>query len=201
MVIYLINQANQEVLERFFKVAIALDEREARELAGSIIDWRDSDNELSILAGSAEDNYYQNLLPPYESKDSEYEILEEILLVKGMGRDIFGKIKNYVIIYGNGKININIASRVVLLALGLTQDLADKILSFRASADAITGTFDDNVFETPSNIVLNLSQFCHLSDSEKLELSLICGQYLVTNSNNFMARCIATLNSKKIQVN
>lgn len=191
-----INKANQPILERFFKL-VDFDETQAQELAAAIIDWRDRDSELSIPLGSAEDSYYRNLEYSYEAKDADFEVLEEILLVKGMDKNIFEKIKNYITIYGSGKINVNTASKTILLALGLSQDLVDKIVSFRLGEDGIIGTSDDNVFDTPSNIVPKLSQFSHLSDSEIASLGVIVDQYLVTNSNNFMARCISKLNGKK----
>lgn len=104
-----------------------------------------------------------------------------------MDKNIFEKLKNYITIYGSGKINVNTASGVVLLALGINQDLVDKIVSFRLGEDGIIGSSDDNIFEAPSNIVPKLSQFSHLSDSEIAQISVIVDQYLVTNSNNFMA--------------
>lgn len=192
-----INKANQTILERLFRVALNFDETQSQELAASIVDWRDTDSELSMPLGSAEDRDYRNLEYLYEAKDADFEVLREILLVKGMDENIFEKIKNYITIYGSGKINVNTASKIVLLALGLSQDLVDKIVSFRLGEDGIIGTSDDNIFEAPSNIVAKLSQFFHLSDSEIAQLSVIVEQYLVTNSNNFMARCIAKLNGKK----
>ncbi|MCM8796061.1 MAG: general secretion pathway protein GspK [Candidatus Omnitrophica bacterium] len=191
-----INKISQPILERLFRL-VGLDEIQAQELAAAVIDWRDSDSELSLPIGSAEDAYYRNLKYPYEAKDADFEVLEEVLLVKGMDENIFTKIKNYITIYGDGKININTASRVVLLALGLNQDLVEKIISFRLGEDEIISTSDDNIFEVPSNIVPKLSQFSHLSDSEIAQLSVIVEKYLVTNSRNFMVRCISKLEGRK----
>ncbi|MCM8782372.1 MAG: general secretion pathway protein GspK, partial [Candidatus Omnitrophica bacterium] len=167
-----INKASQPVLERLFRL-VDFNETQAQELAAAIVDWRDTDSELSIPLGSAEDSYYRNLKYPYEAKDADFEVLDEILLVKGMDENIFEKIKNYITIYGSGKINVNTASKTVLLALGLSRDLADKIVSFRLGEDGIISTNDDNIFEAPSNIVPKLSQFFHLSDSEIASLSVI----------------------------
>jgi len=191
-----INKADQPILERLFRL-LDFYETQAQDLAAAIIDWRDSDSELSTPLGSAEDPYYRNLQYPYEAKDADLEVLEEVLLVKGMDRDIFEKIKNYITIFGSGKINVNTASKTVLLALGLSQDLVEKIVSFRLGEDEIIGTADDNVFNTHSNIVPRLSQSFHLGDSEIAQLSVIVDRYLVTNSNNFMARCISKLNNRR----
>ena len=192
-----INKASRSILERFFKAILDCDDTQAQELAAAMVDWRDSDSELSIPIGSAEDSYYQDLEYPYEAKDANFEVLEEVLLVKGMDKTIFDKIKNYITIYSSGRININTVSEVVLFAFGLSPDLVDKIVSFRRGEDGVIGTTDDNIFDIPSNIVPKLNLSFHLSESETTQISIILEQYLVTHSNNFMARCIAQLNGKK----
>jgi DNA uptake protein ComE-like DNA-binding protein len=55
----------------------------------------------------------------------------EVLLVEGMSKDKFLLFKDLVTVYGTGKININTASRAVLLALGLDEDTVIAILRFR----------------------------------------------------------------------
>lgn len=192
-----INKIDLPVLERLFRIVLGYDEAEAQDLAVSIIDWRDSDSELSMPIGSGEDGYYRNLEYPYEAKDAEFQALDEILLVKGVTQDMFIKIKDYITIYGDGKVNINTAPKIVLLALGLDEDIANVVLSFRYGKDGILGTADDNVFENPSDIVLKLSQFHRFSPAELAQLSAISDQSLSTESENFMIRGIAKLNNRK----
>jgi len=165
-----INKAKRSVIGRLFKT-VGLDEMEAQNLSASIVDWKDNDSELSIPLGSAEDRYYRNLKDSYEAKDADFEILDELLLVRGMTREIFDRIKDFITVYGQGKININTAPGEVLLSLGVYKSVVDKILSFRYGEDSIEATSDDNVFDPPSNIVAELSQFCSLSDSEVANLS------------------------------
>ena len=63
------------------------------ELAASIIDWRDSDSELTD--GGAESEYYLLLEEPYYCKDSALESVEEVLLIKGASLEIlFGEDTN-----------------------------------------------------------------------------------------------------------
>jgi len=190
-----INKSDFKTLERFFRL-FGLEDSEAQDLAYSIIDWRDEDSQLSLSIGSAEDSYYRNLSPPYEAKDGPFEVLEEILLVKGMTPDFFQRIKNYITIYGKGKVNINTASNGVILALGVSQDLADKIVSFRNAKDALAGTSDDNIFQTPADVITELSGFYRLSDPELSELSVL-SEKITTKSENFMIRCTAGLNKGK----
>jgi general secretion pathway protein K len=190
-----INKSDFGVLERFFRL-FGLGESEAQDLAYSIIDWRDADSQLSMPLGSAEDYYYRNLSHPYEAKDGDFEVLEEILLVKGMTHDFFQKIKDYITVYGKGKININTASKNVILALGVSADLADKIVSFRSGKDTIAGTSDDNIFQIPSDMVTELSEFYRLSDPELLQLNSI-SEKITTKSENFMIRATAGLKKGK----
>ena len=192
-----INTADQPVLERFFRICLDLDELTAQELAASIIDWRDSDSELSIPLGSAEDRDYRNSRYPYEAKDDKFEILEEVLLVNGVTEEIFNNIKDCITIYGDGKININTASRNIFLSLGIESNVTDNILAYRGGEDGIAGTTDDNFFETTSNIVPKLSQFCHLNDSEISRFSNLVENSLVTKSNNFAIRSVANLNQRE----
>jgi type II secretory pathway component PulK len=56
------------------------------ELASSIIDWRDSNQE--ITAGGAESEYYLLLSDPYQCKNASLETIEEVLLIKGADQQI-----------------------------------------------------------------------------------------------------------------
>jgi general secretion pathway protein K len=56
------------------------------ELAASIIDWRDKDSDIS--AGGAESEYYLLQSEPYNCKNSAFETVDEILLVKGASEEL-----------------------------------------------------------------------------------------------------------------
>ncbi|MBN2372217.1 general secretion pathway protein GspK, partial [bacterium] len=56
------------------------------ELAAAIIDWRDSDSDLT--QGGAEDEYYLLLDEPYYCKNSNLESVEEVLLIKGASKEL-----------------------------------------------------------------------------------------------------------------
>jgi type II secretory pathway component PulK len=56
------------------------------ELAAAIIDWRDSDSDVSD--GGAEDETYQRLTPAYRCKNAPFESVEELRLVYGMDLEI-----------------------------------------------------------------------------------------------------------------
>jgi DNA uptake protein ComE-like DNA-binding protein len=115
-----INKADMKVLVSLMQAVLGVDEAEAQGLAASLIDWRDADSALSTPLGSAEDAYYRNEKYPYEAKDAAFEALDEVRLVKGFNANVFEKLKNYITIYGSGRINVNTAGRSVLSAIGLS---------------------------------------------------------------------------------
>ena len=106
-------------------------------LVPSIIDWLDFDNNVTTLPfikgqnAGAENYYYEKLKEPYKCKNGPFDVLNELLLVKGMTSEIFygrkGKekagiktipgISQYLTVYGDGKININEAPIIVIESL------------------------------------------------------------------------------------
>jgi type II secretory pathway component PulK/phosphotransferase system HPr-like phosphotransfer protein len=56
------------------------------ELVDAIIDWRDEDDEPRPMG--AEEEYYQALAPPYHCANQPFQTVEELLLVKGMTREL-----------------------------------------------------------------------------------------------------------------
>ena len=73
-----LNSASEEMLLRLPGMT--------SELAASIIDWRDEDDEIST--GGAEDEYYLLLPEPYNCKNGPLETVEEILLIKGASKEL-----------------------------------------------------------------------------------------------------------------
>ena len=60
-----------------------------------------------------------------------FNSINEVLMVEDMTKEKFLLFKDLVTVYGNGKININTASKAVLIALGLEDDLISAIMRFR----------------------------------------------------------------------
>lgn len=193
-----INTSDRKVLSRLLEKVAGLNRERALDLAHCIIDWRDADSFFQHPQYGAEDSDYKNLNEPYESKDSDFQVKEELLLIRGMGQEVFDSIKDFITVYGEGKVNINTAPRQVLLALGLNGGLIEKILSFRKGDDLVAGTFDDNVFSSISTIIPDITQGDGLSSGEIAELTrFIESEIFATNSSDFMVKCIAGLNTKK----
>ena len=122
-----INIATSSQIKQIF-LDSGVDLEDVDEIVDSIIDWRD-ENDLHMLNG-AEEDYYQSLDNPYSCKDGPFDLIEELLLVRGMSKEIlFGSkgeegeetaydgIAQYFTVRNTDRININTASNVVLEAI------------------------------------------------------------------------------------
>jgi len=146
-----INNAPADVLKTLLENAGEVETDEAIDIANSIVDWRDKD--VALSEGGAENDYYQGLSDRYECKNGNFQIAEELLLVKGMTPEIFARIKDLVTVYGTQQVNINTAGFSCLRSLGLESDLCEKIITFRRGSDERDGTEDDYVLKNPSEIM------------------------------------------------
>jgi len=139
-----LNKTDPIVLTNLLIRVLELKDEDADKLARALLDWRQSTE--SEITGFFSEDYYANLQHPYPKKSADYETLDEMLLVKGMTKQFYDKLINYVTIYGDGVVNINTAPKEVLMALGLQEGLVDKILSVRRGRDGIEATADDYIF-------------------------------------------------------
>jgi DNA uptake protein ComE-like DNA-binding protein len=57
------------------------------EIAAAIIDWRDSDSNVTLNGAEAE--YYSALRPPYLPRNGPFETPRELLMVRGVTRELF----------------------------------------------------------------------------------------------------------------
>ena len=118
-------------------------EDEPLHIVEAIIDWIDEDDDPSGFGG-AESSYYQGLNTPYKPRNGPMEFVEELLMVKGITRELYYGIDeipgigNLVTPHASdGKININTADAMVLGALSeqMEQDMVDAILTYREDED------------------------------------------------------------------
>lgn len=57
------------------------------DVVAAIVDWRDEDN--NPTAGGAEADYYASLQPPYLPRNGPFQTLRELLMVRGVTRELF----------------------------------------------------------------------------------------------------------------
>jgi len=193
-----INTATAEVLNQFFKIVGEISSQEAEDITDAIIDWRDEDDEP--LDNGAESSYYESLDPGYTAKNTDFEILEEILLIREMSQTIYDKVKGYMTVYGEGKVNINTADTLVLQSLGMSSSLAEKIISYREGDDGQEATEDDNNFENAQNVTSVLSANQNLSIGEVNALNAIINEDLIdVRSDHFRGHSFGSLMDRAIR--
>lgn len=81
-----LNRVNEETLRQIF-TNLDIEEPRRTILIDSILDWRDEDH-LHRLSG-AEDDYYLSLSPPYTARNGPFDLVEELLWVRGMTHELF----------------------------------------------------------------------------------------------------------------
>lgn len=188
-----LNQATAVELDALLQAAGGLEADEAQEIAMCIIDWRDGDSTYGHPNYGAEDTDYDDLKQPYEAKDAPFQTVYELLLIKGINRGLFDKIKDLVTPFGTGRVNVNTADRRVLQALGLSEDAAEKIHTFRLGADKKPGTEDDGLFKNAQTVATTLEQAGEtLVGADQTAVSnLIAAEKIGIASTVFMARSVA----------
>jgi general secretion pathway protein K len=114
-----------------------LEQGKASELLDAIKDWIDADDE--VTGAGAEGAFYGGLERPYAAKNAPLDCIEELLMVKGISRELFygtGEspgLAQCLTVFGDGRININTAPKPVLRALAaeMTDEDVDWLDEYR----------------------------------------------------------------------
>ena len=162
---------------------LGFDDQTAQGIAYAVLDWKDEDDFPADTTYGAEDDYYQSLAISYQCKNRPFDSTEELLLVRGMTREIYDALKDYVTVFpkqGTLRVNFDTAPAVVLTALARAMStvlpdvapsdadaLVEKILRYRRGEDGAVFTRDDRVVDlnempvnaTERNLFLAMSQF------------------------------------------
>jgi general secretion pathway protein K len=189
-----INTAGRDVLVQLFISVFTSDRQKAQDLADSILNWREFGR--SNTTGFYGDDYYLSLDDPYEPKSGNFELIDELKLVHGITDEVFDAIYPYVTIYGDGMVNINTASRPVLMALGLDGALADKVISARSGKDRIDATEDDLIFDRPYDVATEVLNAIKIDNHEIAQIDqLNQPPKIKTSSEYYLINSVAKLNS------
>ncbi|MDA8171181.1 MAG: type II secretion system protein GspK [Nitrospiraceae bacterium] len=116
---------------------LGVKDEDANAIADCIMDWKDPSG-LTRPHGAGSD-YYMSLPTPYKPKGANFEVLEELLLVKGITPELLfgtGQSKGLIdFLTVNSKsqaVNANYAPREVLLCIpGMSPEMADQIITYR----------------------------------------------------------------------
>jgi len=149
-----LNTASEGLL-RLMAGMIDADDRERAVIVDSILDWRDADD-LHRLHG-AEDAYYRSLPDPYRCKNAPFDSVDELVLVRGMRRELLTPALRSVLVVvpgtanrggppgrppatarqaPTGQVNVNAAPPPLLEALpAMTPERVEALAAFRAARD------------------------------------------------------------------
>ncbi|HOX02712.1 MAG TPA: general secretion pathway protein GspK [Candidatus Paceibacterota bacterium] len=175
-----INTSDQILLQQALN-QMGVDAAESSAIVDCLMDWRDGDDH-PLLSG-AESEYYLSLEPPYYAKNGPIDDIHELLLVRGISREIFfgpgradrsilasdapstyidetgqvriqaGLIDLFTPISGR-LVNINTASAAVLQFIpGIDPVIAQGIIRLRAGPDGVEGNEDDTPFRNPGELI------------------------------------------------
>src|SRR5439155_494815 len=97
----------------------------------------------------------------------------------------FDTLMSYVTVYGNGQVNINTASRSVLIALGLDETVVEKILKVRRGNDGLDSTLDDHLFYRTYDIAAEVGQSVKLEPAEVRAIDQLNAKGLITTNSYF----------------
>ncbi len=186
-----VNKITDDTRASFIKFLIAykLEELVAETITDSILDWLDEDD-LHHING-AEKEFYATLPEPYEPKNGPFESLEELALVKGITPEIFELLREHLTIYGSGKININFASKEVLLAVPLmTGEIAGAIVQLRKKKGRIKKLSTVKEVFRHFGIVgkdyLKIMEYLTIDDSNYITINSVASSGKVKNSYNLL---------------
>lgn len=178
-----VNIADQYILTRLFSRLSGLDERQRQSLVRVLINWREIGQ--TQLEGFYSDDYYENLEYPYSSKDAEFELLDELLLLEGMTEELWEQLLSLITIYGDGFVNINTAPLDVLVALGLEEDVARKVIAVRRGEDGLEATPDDHIFMRTFDVVSDMKIFTKLTPEEIRQIDGLNARQLIKADATF----------------
>jgi type II secretory pathway component PulK len=105
----------------------------------TIIDWTDTDDEVTYLAfvrqenTGAESDYYEMQNPPGSCRNGPVGMIDELREVKGITPETWRRLRPFLTCVGDAKININAAPQLVLESLseGMDAALAQMIVTQR----------------------------------------------------------------------
>jgi type II secretory pathway component PulK len=176
-----LNVVDKPTLENLIADVLGYPAAEARSLAENIMDWRDYGKHTA--EGFFSDDYYKNLEFPYPMKDLPFERIDELFLVKGITDRIYYALVPYITVYGDGRVNVNTASRKVLMALGLDGVVADKLLKARSGQDGRDSTDDDHVFNQVFDVASEVKALVPLEEKEVRQIDALNARNLLTTDS------------------
>ncbi|MFT4979396.1 MAG: type II secretory pathway component PulK [Myxococcota bacterium] len=147
------------------------------ELIGNLRDWVDVDGTRDAGLGGYEDTLYNSLTPPYLSKNTTFDTIDEIRMVEGWQDDVFAQYGQYLTIYANGKSNPNRwddrqHAAAIAQMTGLPYEAVITMTCLTPSSNVISLTLLDATFQNKNDYVSQVKSSCGLEEVDGSKLSL-----------------------------
>ena len=189
------------------------------ELIEAFYDWTDEDD-APRADGAETDDYYGSLDEPYMARNGPLDTVGELLLIKGFTREMLdggvlhegmfeddtlrcSGMGDMLTTYGDGKVNVNAASRRVLMALpGVDENIVELIEEERRGWTDESGVSHDESFKDVGDFT---SRIPELDGRVKDLVSTSSQIYRITSTGeiNGVPRtlwCIVRYESKKLTI-
>lgn len=133
-----INEASRDQMLAYF-TAMEIPSDQASAVVSQIIDWRDEDS--SPEPGGAEQAQYTPR--GIACRDAPMKMVEELLYLPAMTRELFQRIRPDLTTFGDSRIHVGSASRAVLMSLpGIDGPTADAIIEARGAGPITEQSLD-----------------------------------------------------------
>jgi general secretion pathway protein K len=177
-----IQRLSRQQMHQLLKKRIGDDEEKLQALEDAWEDWIDGDD-LKRVEG-AEKEYYEELDPPYQPRNSRLETVEEILLIKGFAEVFKGIALDTVFtMYSNiSGVNPNLATKEVLMLIpGLNEGIINEILARRQEED-FNSRQDFNEIAEPEQLVEFLP-WINFSTGNEYTISIQSGETVLADDS------------------
>ena len=113
--------------------------------------------------------------------------LAQLQALSGFDPNRLAELSPLVTVHGKKPVNLNAASKEVLVVLGLSADLSSRVVQFQRGPDGIAGTSDDNVFTDKTKVIPDLEAvFGPLLPEDQTALSgLVGSEQIGVSSSSF----------------
>jgi general secretion pathway protein K len=203
---------NKEDWEKTLKIA-GVPEEKWDELTDCLNDWIDPDGKQRVYGAETEDYYMHQDNPPYKAKNLPLDTIGELLLVKGFRRAmVYGGLPEDAVegeppmrgmadlltVFGDDKVNVNAASREVLMTLpGIDDIIANDIIYERTKDEELGANVkkEDSSFKNVGDF---FGRFPELQGSLNNRITTGSGTYRITSRGissgvSRQVSCIATV--------
>jgi len=144
---------------------------DASSIINSYLDWVDEDNFQRV--NGAEESYYKGQELPYAPRNYAIQYKEEVEWVKGMNRELYGKIEPFLTLLPSLGFNPNTASDEVLMAyLNINEESLKSLKDYRSK---MAVTSDTELFALTGQRIVGLNEGVNFFPSPFIEITVSAG--------------------------